>query len=188
MHIMLDLETLSLNPNAVVTQIGFALFDLVPKEGQINGIIDSGCYHLDIESQMKMGRSITWSTIEWWLRQEKEAQNKLVGATRMSVRSAIDQFFMIPNEYGLGWTDFEGVWANGTNFDLPIIEDLLFCYDYKTPWHYRAPRDTRTLAMLAPNAKAQANPIKHSAEHDAINQAQWMQAVYATLYEKGVRA
>lgn len=182
MHLMIDLETLSLQPNCVVTQIGWATFDLSPKLAQqfqeYPGIIDAGVYHLEIEHQLQHGRSMNWDTIAWWLKQDEEARNLMVSKDRSSVGYVLQEFAGLIKSF-----EIEGVWGNGANFDITIMEDLFFNFGIKTPWKYNAPRDCRTLAMLVGDKDKvkQSNPIKHSAKHDAIYQALWMQNCYAEI-------
>lgn len=73
MHLMIDLETLGTNPDCVVTQLGWALFNPRPSITE-NIIINSGCIFFDPREQIKRNRTITWETFAWWLQQDKEAQ------------------------------------------------------------------------------------------------------------------
>lgn len=62
------------------------------------------------------------------------------------------------------------------------MESLYRTFDRKIPWGFRTPRDTRTLFALVPDEPMVKNPLKHSAERDAIAQAQTVQNVYARLF------
>lgn len=181
---MLDLETLALSPKAVVTQIGFALFDLEPSSGAIGGIIERGCFFLNPEDQINnFGREVNWSTVAWWLTQEEAARKQMAELGEFT-RAVLEKFNIIFS------SDIKNVWGNGSHFDIPIMESLLQDFGFKTPWHYRAPKDCRTLAMLVPEDKKDLvqvkNPIKHSAMHDAIAQAKWMQNCYALVMGKEI--
>lgn len=179
MHLMIDLETLSLAPNAVVTQIGWALFDPHAEAGEIG---NSGSIPLNAEEQVKRGRNFSYSTFTWWMAQSDEARKLLLDHnSTVPVVDILTQFMS-----GFTWSTIEGVWANGILFDLVILENLLTEYCYKTPWHYRAPRDFKTLRALRPNVSGPKPAIAHSARHDAISQAITVQHImHSLLNEKG---
>lgn len=83
--------------------------------------------------------------------------------------------------HSIAWKDIKGVWSHGLNFDIPILVSLFAAYKQREPWHYRTPRDTRTMMMLAGIDKVRATDVKHSAEHDAIAQALTMQDCFQKL-------
>ena len=179
MHLMIDLETLSLANNAVVMQIGWATFD--PKE--MGGVIDSGAFSMNAKEQMEVkGRELSYSTFEWWMRQSDDARTKLVNRVSMDTMPEILDAFTAHFE----WVNIEGVWANGILFDLAILVNLFDQYDRSVPWHYRSPRDFKTLRALRPNIQGPKPAIAHSAEHDAIAQAIQVQNIfYSLLNETG---
>lgn len=173
MHLMIDLETLGTNPNCVVTQIGWALFD--PKAQDM--ITESGCFYLSPAEQIKRGRSVTWDTIAWWLGQNEHARNKMANSqTAESVTETLGNFI---NNFD--WATIEGVWGHGATFDITIMEDLLYDYAYKSPWKYNAVRDTRTLFALRSHDKLPKSEMSHDAEEDAIVQAKHVQKIYHSL-------
>ncbi len=173
MHIMVDLETLGLTPNAVVTQIGWAMFNMVPNDFEENGIIKSGCLYLNPAQQIARGRSVDWSTVKWWLGQSEEARNKMADCKYEDVDVALEAF-----GYIFMSQQMEGLWSNGPSFDQAILEDLHYNFERKTPWAYNAGRDYRTIKMLAPEVEAIKPTVAHDAEADAIAQAQTVQKVF----------
>ncbi len=158
-HIMLDLETLSLDGDAVITQIGGCVF----QPCSVNWNVKSFCFFVDPQSCLDIGMKMSWSTIQWWMKQDNDARAKFQGVT-MSIREALSLLSQA------SWADMRGVWSHGACFDIPILENAFKRCGMKTPWHHKAVRDTRTLFWLTAPVWPD-NPIKHSAEHDAIAQA-----------------
>lgn len=174
---MVDLETLGTNPNCVVTQIGWALFDPA-----MDGLItDSGCFNVNPSEQIKRGRSVTWDTIAWWLEQNYDARMKMANSQiTESVTKTLGNF---TNHFD--WPNIRGVWGHGATFDISIMEDLLYDYVYKSPWKYNAVRDTRTLFALRSHDKLPKANVAHDAEQDAIVQAKHVQKIYHSLLNEG---
>lgn len=174
-HLMIDLETLSLANNAIVMQIGFATFN--PNVGTEYGVIASGAFSLNPKEQMKIGRELDYRTFEWWMQQSDGARNTLLThVSHDTMPELLDAFVSHFN-----WDEIEGVWANGILFDLAILADLFAQYDRSVPWHYRSPRDFKTLRALRPNLRSPKPEIAHSAEHDAIAQAIQVQMIFHSL-------
>lgn len=66
---MVDLETLSNTPNAVVAQYAIAKFDIVT--GEISSTVQE---NICLETEQKNGFEIDASTVSWWLKQSEEAR------------------------------------------------------------------------------------------------------------------
>lgn len=181
MHIMIDLETLSLDKNAVITQIGWCLFEPeVP-----GGIFDSGCCSMNIAEQIRNGRNVSWDTMAWWMLENEEARKLLVQKSNsQSMTLCLDDFI---NRFDWHQDSMKGVWSNGLLFDLVILQNCFEFYKRRVPWHYRAPRDFKTIRSLRPHMASNKPAIAHSAEHDAIAQALDVQEVmHSLLNETGV--
>jgi len=159
LHCMLDLETLGKGNNAVISQIGGCVFQPCAKEWKIK----SFCFFVDPQSCIDVGMEMDWDTIKWWMRQEEAARAKFQGAT-MSIQEALSLLSQA------SWADMRGVWSHGACFDIPILENAFRKCGMKAPWNYKTVRDTRTVFWLTAPVWPD-NPVKHSAEHDAIAQA-----------------
>lgn len=164
MHLMIDLETLSTAPTAVVTQLGWCLFD--PRAENVQAY---GCLYLNPDVQIKNGLTVDWGTIAWWLKQD-EASRSLMARPTLGV--------ILPSEALVAVTrlfearDVDGVWSHGACFDVAIVENLYRRANVRVPWDFRQVRDTRTLFWLAgPSLIWAKNDQKHSAEADAVCQA-----------------
>lgn len=86
--------------------------------------------------------------------------------------------------------DFEYIWANGTKFDLGMLE-----YQYKKlgdnpPWPYNADGCMRTLKLLAKAKGFHDAACAHADEqdcgiaHNALADAKWQAHYIAFVYNK----
>lgn len=179
LHLMLDTETLSTRVDAVVLETGWAVFDT---HGQ--GVQQSGCWRLNVEEQLRPlintpPRAVDVETLAWWMKQSDEArENAFHSLPRIApLQFLTEMTALIP------WHNIQGVWSHGLGFDLPILEHLHRQYGVIIPWHYKTPRDTRTLFWLAGvGSQDFVQPqLKHSAESDAIAQAETVQMAMRKL-------
>lgn len=173
-HAMLDLETLAVTPNAVVTAIGLVLFDLDSAE------LGPVFYRVltDWDDQQKRGRVIQADTVAWWLGQPQEAVAAMLHpdpttatATPFALRE-LAEFLE-----GLGEIS---IWGNGVGFDNAILANLYKTYGMPAPWTYKQDRCFRTaVSLLAPRGwKLPRIGIHHCARDDAMHQARMLQALH----------
>lgn len=161
--IMLDLETLGLTPGHIVLSIGAQAFDRVTGD-----LGDTFNVCLDVEEQVHAGLKTDPQTLEWWQTKSFEAwQNSTKSAK--PVKATLKEFRL--------WYKFQGataIWANGAGFDMPMLEAIYHAFDERVPWHYRHPRDTRTVFDLVGRKMGDygtENALVHDALADAIFQA-----------------
>lgn len=161
--IMLDLETLGLDPGHKVLSIGAVEFS------RVTGEIGEQFYAvLDTKSQGLKGLKTDDATLDWWKEQNQEAWRRATDAAQPAEQ--------VLKEFRL-WYKFRGctaLWANGANFDPPMLQAVYKAFDQKLPWHYRHPRDCRTVFDLVGKqigAYGTDNPLAHDALQDAIWQA-----------------
>lgn len=180
MHAMIDLETLSTSPNAVVTQIGVALFSPDRK-----GVHHTLQLQLDPDEQIRAGRQVSWSTVKWWLSQGDEAREAMHQPPTGT--SAVAPTLLRLNEFLLPYKP-KRVWAYGAAFDFPILKTLYdgmenaTCLPLPVPWTYRQEMCLRTAVQFStvqrPDAPGRPS-VAHRAIDDAVNQAMWLQAMIA---------
>ena len=167
MHLMIDLETLGTETRSVILSAGYCVFDPAlydPKEHEV--ILDSGHVFLDVGAQLDLRRTISWSTIQWWMLQSEEARKQFAGVDRRHP----DQVFTVLGALFCQY-DFEGVWAHGSTFDITMLQTLAEDLGAKVPWDFRIIRDTRTLYNYADSGTPHKPTVKHNAMEDAIAQA-----------------
>ncbi len=123
-------------------------------------------------------------TVGWWNEQTTEAQSAFDNPVDLA--EVLFKFGLWLKSHGVDSKDQHSLrlWTHGAAFDPPIAEELYHVVFEKaedkenlTPWHYRAPRDTRTLFDLAGVGdhsewlKSHSCGTLHHALHDAIGQA-----------------
>lgn len=163
---MIDLETLGTDPGCVVVSIGAVFFDL-----------DSGnlgpTFHmvLDIDEQLKSGRTITGDTLKWWFGQD-EAAKRVFHEKAKSAKVSLTLF----NQ----WFSSNGgpktyVWGNGSSFDISILENLYNSNGLPTPWKYNKIMDLRTFKrFMGRGESVEHTGIAHDALDDAVAQAYYV--------------
>lgn len=169
-HIMVDIETLGTDPNAVIASIGAVSFN----EKEITGEFE---VNVNLHSQMRENSlvpkaTITADTIVWWMHQAIEArmatfpkdQGKLP-----SIGEALQSF--------AEWAADEGAthfWSHGATFDLVTLNAANVRVNGEPLFtDFRNLRDTRTLyEITGVNPKTfMGEGTAHSAIDDSRAQA-----------------
>jgi hypothetical protein len=189
MHVMIDLETLGTRVNAQIVQIGAVAFEA--KSGGRIG--EKTGFNVFVRIQDGAG-TIDHDTIAWWLEQDNGARMGLSQGLKsescMPIHLALDSLAQWPhNVLGManGWDDIEGVWSHGATFDIAILTAAYAgILGAQPPWHYRLPRDTRTLFWAAtgdpkPPVVDTTGTTQHNALDDAVIQAQQVQKVLGKI-------
>lgn len=139
-------------------------------------------------------------TVQWWSEQSDEAQAAF--ADPVDLRKALEQFgdWLIrlhgdnTRHYSIGFNaayhpDDIRIWSHGAAFDPPILAAAYAATGLPVPWHYRAPRDTRTLFDAAGvddhSAWLAARPgplgVAHHSLDDSICQARGVCDAWARI-------
>lgn len=169
--IMVDIETLGLNPGDHILSIGWAIFDwnsvLISDEIRLEGL--NGRVDLD--------------TVRWWMTQSKEAQAQAFGLPDgigevpggLSLAAALIKLREVIGDHE--------VWSNGPAFDQAFLDNAASRVGQKPICNHRKVRCYRTMIAIAEGldptfnagenheAIRDATPIAHTAQGDAIAQA-----------------
>ena len=168
-HLMIDMETMAVSPNAVVLSLGAVHFN--PYSGGIN---DKLYFRINIDDQDALGREVDPNTISWWSKQSPEIMEEAFSPdNRIPLADAMDQF----QKFSWGCDAF---WSHGATFDLVIIENIYRQLGKPLPWNYWQLRDTRTLFDLGFDPDMPQGS-KHDALQDAIRQAVGVQNIYSKM-------
>lgn len=179
-HIVLDLETLSTRPDALVLSIGAVGLN---KHGQI---LSGAEFHLALDQkEQATRRHVSLDTIQWWMQQSQEAIDASFGAPTSNqafVTNALTAF----KEYVDQWSarGLVCVWGNGCGFDNVILASLYQDWGMQAPWDFRNDRDMRTITALFPHLKLMPfKGIKHHAQHDAMHEAKQLAKAIQLLHK-----
>jgi hypothetical protein len=163
--VMVDIETLSTRPNAVIVSIGAIKFD---RKGPLEKLEEMDSFYTKVsrESCEVLGMNVDPSTVEWWNRQDDairfEALENPEG--RLPIKDALKNLAT-----WIGTSQY--IWGHGDDFDCVILGEAYNICNIKVPWKFWNTRDTRTLFDLAGirNADLPKND-KHHPIHDCFRQ------------------
>ena len=162
LNLMLDIETLGTNPNAIVLSIGAVFFTK-------GGLKETFYVELNKEDQVSRGRRSTPSTVEWW----NTRGIPIPGDASCNNTVVLKQLQEFINDGQIFHGKDVKVWGNGSSFDVTIMEHLFSIYNIEAPWKFFNVRDVRTIVDLYPKCRPrEENP--HHALEDAKNQAKWV--------------
>lgn len=186
-HISLDLETWGTRAGCDLRSIGATVFHPYQIDAVIPPRNSTAMFYvavdnpekydyMDVKEPCERVRKYQLfrdpQTVRWWSEQSVEAQAAFANPVDL-----LDGLKLFKE-----WFDQVGathVWAHGSHFDVPILEAAFHAVGMSATWHYRAPRDTRTIfdAAGVENHSAylqsfvQGDEVYHHAFDDAVVQA-----------------
>lgn len=199
LNVMIDLETLSLSPNAAIIQIATKPFRLdgMDVEKPNGGSLDAPSLLTDVDATTCAMYNFDFDkgTIEWW------SKNSLANEAFMSryrcsnsilyaLEQLSDAFKHWKDETG---TDEIVVWSQGTDFDIAVIRNAyrkVFGSESSLPWKYTNTRDARTYFLeaaqiFAPNVEKPYDLIKtEGTQHHALADVEWSIKAVQWAYKK----
>lgn len=158
-HVMIDLETLAVDPHAAVMQVGIVT-------NLTEHLVSVKPSYYQPPTNDYYPYKVSPETIAF---HEKSAPENLKycedyggspGAAAIQVSDYLERL-KCGGKYSLR------IWANGTDFDIPILTNLLRQEGAKIPWGYTYVRDYRTLREMF----KQVLPVKYKNDHNAVNDA-----------------
>lgn len=171
---MIDLETLSLLPNAAIISIGAVKFD------PFEGVITSSFYqNVDQSSSLLLGMHRDPKTLDWWAADERKEARSMLTTNAIDIALAVQRF--------VDWCGTDGIipWSKGAAFDLPILKSTIFAIKgndpKEVPWKYRDESCYRTLARLYPGILPPRTGVSHNALDDATYQANHLMSILKSI-------
>ena len=123
---MLDLETLSTAPNAVILTIGAVRFSRQDSSPSLDST-DNFYRRIDTRSCVDVGMHICLETQSWWEKQDVQARNEAFVHEDLPLVQALKEF----SEWFGGTLH---LWSHGSSFDCVILEQAYKACGLKTPW------------------------------------------------------
>lgn len=166
---MIDIETLSLSPNAYVTQVGVCIANTELRE-----------YLMLPEnfwvSEYQPGK-MNFDTVSWWMAQDRKAAESVFkkDAERVTPKEIFETL-----EYHVSLYPGMTIWGSPAMFDLPILTTF---FGDRKPWVYNMERDMMTLYKLI-DPKGELNPPPNELAHDAASDAKWQMDYLFNLLDK----
>ena len=168
---MLDIETLGTCPDCVVLTLGAVKFNPYTREDITDGIYCKP----DVDDQIARGRIVREDTMEWWSTQAEAVREEALG---MEGRIPVVQMLQELNRFLVGANN---IWAQGTVFDIGILEHLYKQYGMVANWNYWQITDSRTLFKIHGDPRVKGKEGLHNALEDCVSQAQAVQQIYADI-------
>jgi len=174
-----DIETLDITSTSVVLSIGGAAFNIEDQDSYEDFEDNSRTFHavLELQGQINLARTISASTLLWWLRQSKAAQAGVFAeGLQQSVPIALDAFTTFVESHKAQY-----LMGNGNTFDNTILRSLYEDYEQKFPFGYWGDVDLRTMRILSGDDQDKpkfAKGVQHNAKDDAVHQAICAQYYY----------
>lgn len=157
-HLMLDLETFGTSPGCVILSLGAVEFNLKGISGEFHA-------HIEVDSSVDAGLHVDARTALWWLEQSKEAQNTLLQADTFPLADVLSAF-----SDTFEFKDLK-VWANGADFDFPILKAAYEAVKQPVPWMYYNQMDFRTLKNMIGKKTYEKLRVHPTVAHDALDDA-----------------
>ena len=181
-HIMVDLETLSTEPNAAIIAIGAVKFSA--EEG-IYAKYYQAVASPPLDELVPMvgdgdGFHISADTLEWWKQQSDEAKTVFRDPNAQTIKSALANF----KAWALHETELDEirVWGNGASFDNVILSTAYKMVGVDQPWKFYNDRCYRTIKNVAVNKREIVRKgTHHNALDDAESQAEHLLAMNVRL-------
>jgi hypothetical protein len=177
-HVMIDLETFSLAPNAAIFSIGAVKFD--PAGSDVIDSFEVGINELPWDVRAENPFHFDMGTVQWWLHEDRaeplQYQRKLITT---DLASALDGFATWYGPHSLP------TWAMSATHDLTVLRFALRQYQFETPWKYWDEQEVRTALLMHPTVDRKYTGFNvglpgpfHTALTDAIWQSRLVQACY----------
>jgi hypothetical protein len=167
-ELMVDIETLSVKPYALVLSIGAVVFDTFEENetGDLGyQIIDRFVRKPDVIEQILLERDINEHTVRWWKKQSAEAKLEAFDRVRQNVHLCFSGLAELWQRHELN-----KVWAKPPSFDCVILEELAEAAGTAVPWSHRNRYDLRTLVNEASYSEKghDYSNVRAGALHDAV--------------------
>lgn len=166
-RISIDFETMSLENNAAIVQLGACTIGL----GEATQVFN---VYIDPRSSEAAGLHVDVGTMKWWDEQD-EAIRKRVFSGTTPVSDALGFFQVWAAGLCEGNMERLRLYANGWK-DHAWLESAYHATHGHNPFHYRSPQDLRTLRDVCKFVGIKApefpNEMKHDALADAVAQSQ----------------
>ena len=172
LHVMLDLETVSTEPNAGIIQIG-ACFVKDTTNNYKQKISFSSIESHNSKAQGDSQFNISYETLHWWNKQNTVIRAEVFSGTK-GISDVLQEFGEWLTKLAQGSGKKVTLWGNGADFDCTIIRKAFHNTMNNYPISYKNHRCYRTMTAFMPKAlkdSVPANLKPHDALADAIYQA-----------------
>lgn len=172
-HVMIDLETMGLRPNAAIVAIGAVHFrQVIDLSGPVPclSLEEVGEFRaaVSLKSCLDAGLTVDQSTVDWWNKQPAETRSFWQREDALSLESALTTFsrWLLTDS-----TESQiSPWGNGADFDLVLLKSAYSALGADPPWRYYNNKCYRTIRSLFPVTEMPRLGTHHDALDDARHQ------------------
>jgi len=178
-HFLLDWETLDTRPEAVVLSCNIMQFD--PATDTAHEQLQLTFAAELIEEQLNAGRTVSSSTLEFWMVQGLKAREGLYEGTRLyPMHVALRELTkFVSGTMVTAQAEDARIWGNGADFDVAILNSLCKQFEVPSPFRYNSSRCARTVMAAYPDLKVRApTGLAHHPYYDNLAMVQSLSAVY----------
>lgn len=181
-HVMLDCETLAIAPDAAVIQVGLAF----------NNAGQNEVREMSVSPELYRDRTASFrvdqNTIAWHHKTNPNNFQKCLNSPN-TLRELATFVRDAVNDAKEGGKYAIWLWTCGTDFDIPIVTNLLGMEGLLPNWGYTYVRDYRTLRELYKDAVPCLTKNEHSAGKDAWYQYEHLMEIleYMNNTSPGIR-
>lgn len=179
-EVMVDIETLSTAPNAIILSIGACKFNPQTLSSSDALAVDTFYRNICRKDSEHYGLHRDPSTVEWWSQQSQDAQDQLLDDQR-PLKDTLLEFMQWVHEEPRA----ARCWGNSPSFDMVIMNEAYKATaigSFPIPfWEWR---DVRTIKDAAfPNGEVPEFRMgtHHGALDDSLSQARLVQFCYHQL-------
>ena len=175
----IDMETLSTEHNAALLSVGAVIHNF--GTGQQ---VDTFYANITPESSIAAGLHVSESTKAWWTKQGQAAQDVL-SVDQRPLRDVLIDFAKWLAGHGVQYAI-----GNGPRADNQWLESACKAVGMQSPIKYWGDLDMRTLTFIGTHILGLDHwhntfkGVKHNALHDAINEAEFCNAVFQKLINR----
>ncbi len=165
-HYMIDIETLSTEPNAMILAIAVVEFNEAEILKQI-------VIYPSREEQKKLKRHVCSDTVEWWMNYAEV----FIALKDEPQTDLLESWVLFDDIFRSGKKDSNHVWSKSPSFDLTILKSLFQECDYDIPWNFWNEMDVRTaqFKLDQKNLKIDKSLKAHEPLADCLAQIQNVQ-------------
>jgi hypothetical protein len=160
-HVMMDLETLGTDANAVIVAIGAVVFDFEKPDFH-----ETWYTTVDARSCVDAGLAMTPETVVWWLQQSEQAR-EIFKTKGHDLKTSLHLFAAWIKEH-----DPVGIWGNGADFDNVLMANAYKAIKEPLPWRYYKNSCFRTMKNLF-----KVSVPRIGTHHNALDDAMYQMGV-----------
>jgi hypothetical protein len=182
---MVDIETLSTEPSAVILSIGAVLFDPFV-QNTADELANGHTFYVNVSPESQPESHSSEETRAWWALQSESARQAVLTNQQHVVDALRELHNFLVFRCGQNHPPAHEIWANSPSFDCVILSHAFRKYSkFPFPVPFFQHRDVRTAKELAwPHGQGQPLihvGVAHNALDDCIKQALYVQAAYKVL-------